>query len=1717
MSILEPNAGAGCDGGNGADNPPVRIKARLPRFMPGGILALLILGALTAWASPFANQIPFTQPDGTAIVLWGQGDEFYAVFETLDGYTVVFHQPTQAYEYAQLSPAGDQLLSTGVAVGQGNPVALGLKQHLRINPEAVRQQVAQRFANWDQVMGVSQRWSELKAERQLADLAAKDGPQLSPPSFTTTGVKLGLTLLIDFSDDVGTIPQAEILNFSNGDSYTGYGNNGSVKKYYLDNSNNQLTYSNVVTLYIRVPLPKTNYNDTTIDCGAEGRALITAAINAMKALSNYTTTILPTFSNLTVDASSQVLACNVFFAGNNSGVWSFGLWPHSWVLASGLDLGNGKKVYKYQITNIGTSLALGTFCHENGHMLCGFPDIYDYGYDSYGGAGIFCLMGYGGSGGNPVQICAYLKRAAGWATTVSLTSSSNLTASVSASGAGFNKFYRYAKPTSSTEYYLVENRQKAGRDANLPASGIAIWHVDELGNKDYQNTNFNTIHTNYEVSLIQADNLWHFQKYLNSGDSKDLYFLGNTATGYANRFSDTNAPSARWWDGASSGLIFHHFSASGTTMTFGVGTEGAMISFDTNTLAAESCAPGNGAIDPGEVVTVNFGLKNVGVSGTANLVATLLVTNGVTAPSSAQTFGALLAGGAAVSRPFTFTANGSCGGICTAVFQLQDGTTNLGTISYAFTLGAAGSPAAANYSSGGVAVTISDNTTVEVPLTLTNVGAVADVNVRVRLNHTYDADLNLELVHPDGTVISLATARGSSGDNFGSGATDCTGTFTVFDDSAGTAIGSGAAPFAGSYVPEQLLSALNGKSVTGTWKLRVTDTAGGDVGTIYCFQLDLTSQSYVCCSGVGSNVPPVLASIEGAALSYLENQSATALSATLTASDDGSLTNATVNITSGFASGEDVLALSPNPQNGISAAYAGGVLTLTGATNAASYQAALRSVTYSNTSDAPSPATRTVTFTVKDAGGLASGSQSRNITVTTVNDAPSFAKGANQNVSACSGAQSVSGWAGNISGGPSDESSQALDFIVTNNHNGLFAVQPAVNPIGTLTYTLAANSNGVATVSVKLHDNGGTGSGGVDTSAAQLFTITVADSQNPVLTCSSNLVLSADAGQCSRSNVVFAVSATDNCVVTNLVSNPASGSTFLVGTTIVTNTATDSSGNTSRCLFTVTILDAAPPTITGPTNLEVSADPGQCHATGVNLGVALATNDNCGILTVTNNAPAQYPKGQTIVTWTAVDSSGNLATCEQTVTVADSEAPQLTCPVNIATTNDLGRCSAAVNLGAPLATNDNCGILTVTNDAPVEFPVGTNWVTWTAVDTSGNISTCGQMVIVQDVTPPVLTCATNKTVECGVAWNFDEPTALDDCCGTNLTLTILSTVTNGDFCQTIITRTWEATDCCSNSATCSQTVTITDTMPPVLICATNKTVECGAAWGFDEPTALDACCGTNLTLTMLSTVTNGDFCQAIVTRTWEATDCCSHSATGSQTVTITDTTPPVLTCATSKTVECGASWNFDEPTALDACCGTNLTLTILSTVTNGDFCQAIVTRTWEATDCCTNSATCSQTVTITDTTPPVLTCATNKTVECGAAWSFDEPTALDGCCGPNLTLTILNTVTNGDFCQAIVTRTWEATDGCTNAATCSQTVTVTPAPPPAMSVSPATGLLTVTWLTVPDRTNWVEYTDNLSGTNWIVLTNVAGSGGPLIISDGPISGHVQRYYRLRVQ
>ena len=138
----------------------------------------------------------------------------------------------------------------------------------------------------------------------------------------------------------------------------------------------------------------------------------------------------------------------------------------------------------------------------------------------------------------------------------------------------------------------------------------------------------------------------------------------------------------------------------------------------------------------------------------------------------------------------------------------------------------------------------------------------------------------------------------------------------------------------------------------------------------------------------------------------------------------------------------------------------------------------------------------TVTVQLHDNGGTTPGAdtsapQTFTITVTPVNDAPSFTKGPDHSAAASSGAQTVAGWAGGISAGP-NEASQTVNFVVTNDNNGLFAVQPAVSPAGILTYTPKTTSaGGIARVTVMVRDNGGTAGGGVDSSAAQTFTITI--------------------------------------------------------------------------------------------------------------------------------------------------------------------------------------------------------------------------------------------------------------------------------------------------------------------------------------------------------------------------------------------------------------------------------------------------------------------------------------------------------------------------------------------------------------------------------------------------------------------------------------------------
>ena len=149
-----------------------------------------------------------------------------------------------------------------------------------------------------------------------------------------------------------------------------------------------------------------------------------------------------------------------------------------------------------------------------------------------------------------------------------------------------------------------------------------------------------------------------------------------------------------------------------------------------------------------------------------------------------------------------------------------------------------------------------------------------------------------------------------------------------------------------------------------------------------------------------------------------------------------------------------------------------------------------QSATVQYTPNADANGSDSFTFTVND-GQATSAAATIALTITAVNDAPSFTGGANQTVNEDAPAQTISGWATAISAGPANESTQVLDFIVSNDNNALFSAQPSISAAGVLSFTPAADANGVATVTVSLHDNGGTANGGVDTSAAQTFTITV--------------------------------------------------------------------------------------------------------------------------------------------------------------------------------------------------------------------------------------------------------------------------------------------------------------------------------------------------------------------------------------------------------------------------------------------------------------------------------------------------------------------------------------------------------------------------------------------------------------------------------------------------
>lgn len=301
----------------------------------------------------------------------------------------------------------------------------------------------------------------------------------------------------------------------------------------------------------------------------------------------------------------------------------------------------------------------------------------------------------------------------------------------------------------------------------------------------------------------------------------------------------------------------------------------AILMVSSATLVSEACLPGNSAIDPSEIVTVNVTLTNLATVDATNVTATLAESGGVNSPSGAQNYGAIAAG-TSVTRPFTFLASGICGGNLTATLGLDDSGTALPNVSHQFVLGTTtlGSISFTNAAQIKVPSSGTSGTGSPYPASITVAGlsgTVGAVTVTlVGVNHTVPDDIDILLVGPGGQKVVLMSDAG--------GSADLSGVTLTFDDNAASMLPDNTLILSGTYRPSNFglgdpfsfpapsgapaatLSTFAGTSPNGVWSLYIEDDASADKGTIASgWQLSLATMVPDCCDP--ANTAPTISSI----------------------------------------------------------------------------------------------------------------------------------------------------------------------------------------------------------------------------------------------------------------------------------------------------------------------------------------------------------------------------------------------------------------------------------------------------------------------------------------------------------------------------------------------------------------------------------------------------------------------------------------------------------------------------------------------------------------------------------------------------------------------------------------------------------------------------------------------------------------------------------------
>lgn len=486
----------------------------------------------------FGEMLNFPQRNGQEVRLRVFGDEHYARYEDINGFTVVYDEVNGFFCYANL--AGNRFISTGVTIDQ--PPPRGLVRHLQESSSVKRAKVEQRR--------MQHRPPGAEAFDEVVrtfgpNQGLLDGRRLS------IGQVRGLTILVNFQDVTSTTTAADVEEMLNGANYTRNGNICSVREYFQRVSNGKLDYTNTVAGPFTLSHNREHYHNNLLV--EEALQLAVASGLDLKQFDSRNQGIID--------------AVNILYAGQSLFIDGSDLWPHN----SFIDLRFGPiRTNLYLLTGLGrnpSELSIGTFCHENGHLLCRFPDMYDYGQrdqDTQDSAGIghYCLMGSGNHldfGRSPAPVCAYLRDLAGWCDTVVDLNTAGTYDAVHGDYGVVMK-YRTSKPN---EYFIVENRSKIGLDRAGPANGLAIYHCDIFGSNELQQ---GTADRHYQCALLQADGRRDLENNEDQGDGADLF---GPISGVV--LSSTSSPHSREWDGRESGLVVSDISPPGDRIQFRAG------------------------------------------------------------------------------------------------------------------------------------------------------------------------------------------------------------------------------------------------------------------------------------------------------------------------------------------------------------------------------------------------------------------------------------------------------------------------------------------------------------------------------------------------------------------------------------------------------------------------------------------------------------------------------------------------------------------------------------------------------------------------------------------------------------------------------------------------------------------------------------------------------------------------------------------------------------------------------------------------------------------------------------------------------------------------------------------------------------------------------------------------------------------------------------------